>query len=900
MSRCHALGVALFLVVLTISAHSSDTSDTDGAKSTDGAKASALPAGFGASLPLAFEPNQGQTNSEVRFLTRGPGYTVYLTRRETVLVLERLSAASPAAPPAVPFAATSAAPSVAPSVAPPVALQTGNGDRGAVPTRFGLRFEWQGGNPAPQFTAEAPLPGISNYFFGSDPANWHTHIPTFARVHLHEIYPGVDQVYYGNPGQLEYDLRVEPGAALGRIALHVSGADKIYLDTKGDLVIQAGNSEVRSLAPVVYQEEGGRRVARNGHYAVRDGNTVGFLVEDYDPAKPLVIDPVLRYSTYLGGSSAGNDPPVGPFSGGAAIAVDSFGFAYITGETTTVDFPTTSGVFENSCPSAPQLCTSRFATFVTKLSRGGTQLVYSTYLTGGFGTGTGLFNMNSGKLIAVDQVGNAHVTGTAFDDFPTTITALQQSCAFEVDSACAFYTKLNFDGSQLLYSTYYGTQDRLGLRNTTGNGLALDNQGNAYLTGFTRATDLITTAGAFQRTFGGGETDAYVAKFNSGLSGDASLVYGTYLGRSGDDRAFDIAVDSSGNAYVVGNTSTNQFPHSHGFGTGTGGAFLVKLSPEGHSLLYSTMLHGAVGSSIAIDGARNAYITGATSAPGFPTTSGAVQRTFGGGASDAFITKFNSSASALIYSSFFGGNGADVANGIAIDAAAHAFITGKTTSTNLRVTPGALQSTRHGPSDAFLAEFFVSGKALVMSTYFGGSGDESGDDVAVDLAGSAYITGSTNSADLKVSSNAFQKTLKGSSSGFIAKISPAADLALTKTASVTHATIGQKFTFTLHVLNKGPESTTNVMLFDPLPEGVVFVSASAHGCDSLTTPAAGTRGGVTCKRGFLDRNSVIDVVLTVRVQPPVGVSVLNQAAVSGDSFDPNLGNNTASVSVGVP
>jgi hypothetical protein len=217
------------------------------------------------------------------------------------------------------------------------------------------------------------------------------------------------------------------------------------------------------------------------------------------------------------------------------------------------------------------------------------------------------------------------------------------------------------------------------------------------------------------------------------------------------------------------------------------------------------------------------------------------------------------------------------------------------------VTPGALQTTRHGPRDAFVTEFFVAGSGLVFSTYFGGSGTESGNGIAVDPLGSAYITGQTSSADLKVTSSAFQKTIRGaSSSGFVAKISPAADLALTLTASVTHADDIPHFNYTLHVLNKGPESTLNVMLFDPLPEGVVFLSASAHGCDSLSTPAAGTRGGVTCKRGFLDRNSTIDVIITVKVQPPFGAEIVNQAAVLGDAFDPNQGNNTASVSVGVP
>ena len=861
MSQCFSLLVALFLLSPILQAQTTATTAP-----------SPVPLRFGANLPLAFEPNKGQTDMQVRYLARGPGYSLYLTTRETVLVLQQPAGpANPAEP-----------------------------QRAAAPRQHILRLQWQGANPEPEFMGEAPLPGISNYFSGSNPANWHTHIPNFARVHLQEIYPGVDVVYYGNPGQLEYDFRVNAGADLSRIALRVSGADKLFLDANGDLVLQTGGSEVRNLAPIIYQEQAGRRISRTGHYVIHADKTVGFQIQDYDHSKPLVIDPVLRYSTYLGGSSGGTEDFPSINTEGVGIAVDSFGFAYITGDTTTVDFPTTSGAFQTACPFAPMRCTSRFATFVTKLNRTGTQLVYSTYLTGEFGT---TFGQNAGTLIAVDQLGNAHVTGAAFDEFPTTITALQQSCAFEVDSACAFYTKLNFDGSQLLYSTYYGTQDRLGLRTTIGRGVALDGQGNAYLTGLTSAPDLITTAGAFQRAFGGGSGffDAFVAKFNPHLSGDASLVYGTYLGRSGDDEGTGITVDSSGNAYVVGTTNSNQFPHTRSFGAGTGGTFLVKLSPGGRSLLYSNLLHGAVGTGVAVDSSRNAYITGAAMAQGFPTTSGAVQRTFGGGASDAFVTKFNSNGSALVYSSFLGGNGADIGNSIALDTARHAFITGNTTSTNLRVTPGALQTTRHGPRDAFVTEFFVAGSGLVFSTYFGGSGTESGNGIATDPLGSAYITGQTGSADLKVTSSAFQKTIRGaSSSGFVAKISPAADLALTKTASVTHAGIGQHFNYTLHVLNKGPESTLNVMLFDPLPEGVVFLSASAHGCDSLSTPAAGTRGGVTCKRGFLDRSSTIDLVITVKVQPPVGGEILNQTAVLGDAFDPNQGNNTASVSVGVP
>ena len=317
--------------------------------------------------------------------------------------------------------------------------------------------------------------------------------------------------------------------------------------------------------------------------------------------------------------------------------------------------------------------------------------------------------------------------------------------------------------------------------------------------------------------------------------------------------------------------------------------------------LRQLLLHGATATSVAVDGSRNAFITGGAVAQGFPTTAASVQPTFGGGASDAFVTKFDRTGSALVYSTFFGGNGADIGNSIALDTAGHAFIAGTTSSTNLRVTPATMQSRLRGLSDAFLTEFYVAGTDLICSTYFGGSNNESGNDIAVDSLGTAYMTGQTQSADLKVTSGAFQQTNRGApSSGFIAKLSPAADLALTKSASVTHAPIGGSFTYRLHALNRGPEPTLNVQLFDPLPGGVVFLSAAARGCDTLSTPAVGTRGDITCKRGFLKGNSSIDLTIRVQVEPPVGGAVLNEAIVFGDSFDPNGNNNLASATVAVP
>lgn len=831
--------------------------------------------GFGSVLPLAFEPNRGQTDPLVRYLSRGPGYSLYLTTSEAVLVLQSQAHAAP---------------------------ESRQRLKSASYRESVVRLQFQNANPEPRFIGESPLQGISNYFIGSNPENWRTHIPNFARVRVPKIYPGIDLVYYGNAGQLEYDFRISAGTDPGWLALHVSGIDKMYLDPDGSLVMKVGDLEIRNAAPVIYQEDSDKRVFRHGRYAIRDNNNFGFQIDDYDHSKPLVIDPVLRYSTYLGGSSGGTDPFASSFNSGSGVAVDAFGFTYVVGNTTSVDFPTTSGSFEPSCPLAPQICTARLAVFAAKLNRTGRQLVYATYLTADAGTDV---NSHSGKLIAVDQEGNVHIAGITFGggaspEFPTTITALQRVCPFETDSTCAFYAKLNFDGSQLLYSTYYGTQNPLLLRKTIGTGLAIDNQGNAYLTGITEAHDLITTSDAVQPTFGGGSFDAFVAKFNPHLSGTASLVYGTYLGRSGNDEASGIAVDNTGSAYVVGTTDTNQFPHAHSFGTGTGGTFLVKLGPKARSLQYSTLLHRAVGTGIAVDDSHNVFITGGAVA-GFPTTAGVVQPKFGGGGSDAFVTKFNTSGSALVYSTFFGGSNTDIAEGVALDAAGHAFIVGTTSSSNLRVTPATMQSKLHGSKDAFVTEFYIAGTNLIFSTYFGGSKDESGNDIAVDSLGTAYVTGDTQSTDLKVTSGAFQQTNRGAqSSGFVAKLSPAADLALTKTASVQHAPIGSRFTYSLHVVNNGPEPTLNVILFDPLPEGVIFLSTTAKGCDKLTIPAVGTRGDVTCKRGFLTRSATLDVIITVEIEPPVGGSVLNEAVVFSDGFDPKGANNVASSVVYTP
>src|SRR5438093_28989 len=466
-------------------------------------------------LPLSFEANRGQTDSQVRFLSRGPQHTLLLAPTEAVLVFitrehpeggERQGTKAKLAKP-----------------------------RPATRTALGMTF--LGANPDVRVTGREELPGKANYFIGNDPAGWRTNVPTYARVHYEDLYPGIDLVYYGNQRQLEYDFVVRPAADLRRIALGFQGAQRLEVDPQGDLVLHTAAGAIRQRKPIIYQEVAGRRVEIPGEYVLRDGQRVGFHVAAYDTSLPLIIDPALVYSTYLGGSS---------FDEGYAIAVDAAtGNAYVTGYTDSPSFPTTPGAFQTTFKGGSG------DVFVTQLNDSGSALVYSTYLGGnGFDLGFG---------IAVDSMGSAYVTGsTGSTDFPTTPGAFQTGIGGPAEGPNdAFVTKLNPTGSGLVYSTYLGGNgfDR-------GFGIAVDSMGSAYVTGvtvpFTDPTpNFPTTPGAFRPNFGEGGGDAFVTKLKPDGSG---LVYSTYLGGTGSDTGFGIALGAGGNAYVTGVTDSTNFP----------------------------------------------------------------------------------------------------------------------------------------------------------------------------------------------------------------------------------------------------------------------------------------------------------------------------------------------------
>src|SRR6266480_1519865 len=548
-------------------------------------------------LPLSFEANLGQTSSQVKFLSRAQGYTLFLTRHaEAVLVLGK---SAPKRTPAQP------ADKLAAFVEP---------QREAVPPAV-LRMKLLGAKLTPQVESVDEFPGKANYIIGNDPKKWRTNVPTYAKVRYREVYPGVDLVYYGKQRQLEHDFIVAPGADPSSITLGFAGAEKMSLDPRrGALVLSVKGGEVRFEKPRIYQELGGTWREISGGYVLKNANGVGFAVAAYDANKPLVIDPTLFYSTYLGGS--GEDLGLG-------IAADGAGNAYVTGETLSTVFPGASSSTIQSSNGGG------IDAFVAKFNAGGTALVYSTYLGGS--------SDDLGFGIAVDAAGNAYVTGeTGSTDFHGASSSMIQSSnggGFD-----AFVAKFNAGGTALVYSTYLG-----GSGDEVGQGIAVDAAGHAYVTGFTVSTNFPTTAGAFQID-NAGSADAFVTKLNP--AGSAPLVYSTYLGGSDPDVGQGIAVDAAGNAYVTGNTVSTNFPTTAGVfqidNAGGADAFVTKLNPAGAApLVYSTYLGGSsddFGQGIAVDAAGNAYVTGYTGSTNFPTTAGAFQIA-NAGSNDAFVTK---------------------------------------------------------------------------------------------------------------------------------------------------------------------------------------------------------------------------------------------------------------------
>jgi beta-propeller repeat-containing protein len=687
-------------------------------------------------LPLAFEINQGQTDRQIDFLSRSNGRTLFLTPTEATLTL-----ASEVHP------EQARLPILGPFVSPgSPAIKAGS-------EYAALRMKLVDANPQAARKSFEELPGKANYFIGKDPTEWRSGITTYARVGYQDVYPGVDLIYYGNHGQLEFDFIVAPNARPEVIKIGLEGAEKIEINSLGDLVVQIADVPVlRMRKPLIYQQIDGDRREISGGYVLED-HQVSLQIGRYDVGKPLVIDPVFAYSTRLGGDNN---------NAGYAIAVDAVGNAYVTGETQT-DFARAKPIHGVGGGSTD--------VFVAKLSADGSKLLYITYLGGS--------SADVGYGIAIDSAGNAYITGdTRSADFPL-VNPVQAKLGGAAD---IFVAKLSTDGSKLLYSTYIG-----GSGGERGLGIAVDAFGNAYVTGYTNSLDF-PIANALQPAFAGGNADAFVLKLDPSGS---KLIYSTYLGGGNDrpDIGTAIAADAVGNAYVTGFTNSADFPTKNPLQrfVGPTDVFVTKLNPAG-APVYSTHLGGSADDEamgIAVDTTGSAYVTGHTESPDFPTTAGAFSPKcvsidaklpignicLGG---DAFVSKISPDGSALVYSTFLSGRGFEVGRGIAVDAAGRAHVTGFTTSPDFPTMNPLQEKFGGGHYDAFLVKLNLDGSALIYSTFLGGSGDDGGYGLAVDITGNVYVIGITSSPDFPARNSLLDLSHRASrepSDAFVVKIS---------------------------------------------------------------------------------------------------------------------------------
>ncbi len=714
------------------------------------AQTPALPQVHLGNLPVTFEANQGQAAPEVKFLSRGLGYKALLTAEGMVLGLR---------PAQIPQASGSGSSALS--------------GQGQDQTRLSqtkassvtIQMKLLGANPNATAVGEGLQPGKVNYFIGNDPSQWHTNVPTYQAVRYQNVYPGIDLLYYGNHRQIEYDFVIASGGDPGKIQIEIAGTSAIRIDQQGNLVLQLPNSELSFHAPMVYQESPAGHVAISSSYIILDSNHITFRVAPYDHTKQLVIDPSVIYSTYLGGS--GDDQPNG-------IAVDSSGDLYVAGYTDSTDFPLAT---IGALPAGDHV-------FVAKLDPTGSNLLYADYIGGN--------DQDYGFALALDSANNVYVTGsTASSNFPL-VNPFQSQYP---GSYNGFLSEVSPDGSSLLYSTYLG-----GNGSDQPSSIAIDHSGDIVVSGNTSSTDF-PVANPYQGTVlaNGGDVFGTYGFVTTFAPGGASLVYSTYLGGNTNvalncggspcwpapsSTINSLALDASGNAYVAGVTNTYNFPTTSGAylttdSIGQNGmvGFVSKFNAAG-GLDYSTYFYEASGvlsdlNAIAVDAAGEAFVTGAAYSDGtFPVTATSICNPLVSGTACgyAFVTKFNASASALLYSTFLGANNSATPWGILLDSSNDAYILASTSSSSFTTT-GAIQPYAGG-ADLLLVEIDPLAGSQLFSTYLGGSADDYPSGAALAADDSVYLAGTTDSTDIPVTQGAVQPTFAGGTDAFLLKIGP--------------------------------------------------------------------------------------------------------------------------------
>jgi hypothetical protein len=790
------------------------------------------------SLPAFFIPNAGQADPSIRYMVDTPGLIAGFTTTSAVLQLDRLT----------------------------------------------LRVEFVGANPHATIEGEDRLSAAANFLIGSQPQNWKTNLPTYQKILYRNLYPGIDMTYGGVGHRIKSEFLVAPGVDPKQIRLRYSGADRISIEPTGDLLVGGAHTEAKEEAPVILQNG----IPIPGRYILLDSQTVGFDIDAFDSSLPLVIDPVLSYATYLGGTG---------MTAVTGLAVDSSGDLYATGWTESLNFQIAAPIQASSGGGVDA--------FVLKLNPSGTSLLYATYI-GGSGD-------DRGAAIAVDSSGEAYVTGsTESTNFPL-VNPVSSKLGGGQD---AFALKLNALGTLLMYSTYLG-----GTNTEYGYAIAVDSSDNAYVLGETLSANFPVSAGAAQTKFGGTQ-NVFVTK----LSPAGAITYSTFLGGSGVDNAGGIALDSSANAYVAGGTTSTNFPTVGAIQSSSGGsqdAFLTKISASGAQFLYSTYLGGNGGgggspeeaTAVAVDSSGNAYVAGTTNSTNFPVTAGAFQTQFVS-TQAAFVAKVNPAGNALVYSTYLGGSAFNWASGIAVATGGIAYVDGFTSSFDFPVV-NATQGTFGGLYDAFVSVFTAAGSSLGFSTYFGGAGSDSANALAVDSNGNMYIGGQTSSVNL-TTLDPIQATNSGTAIGWLARLGVTAVVApqLPAVVGVT-PTSGSGNTATLTAQFSDPAGIS------ALASTTVLVNATAssnYGCQVIYSIASNqfalsndiassgsalvNPGGGSAQNGQCTLNGSGSYITTSGNTLTMVVSLSFQAAFTGNdtvylnAIDTS-GNNTGLVAGGV-
>lgn len=723
------------------------------------------------SLPVNFEANRGQADSDVKFVGRGDGFGLLLKTEGAVLALNNRKIG-------------------------PAGESTHCSARSAketVPAHL-VTMKLEGANTTAFLSGVEEQRARANYFIGNDPCKWIRGVETYSGVLYSSVYRGIDLMFHSNERQLEYDFTVAPGADAKEIRLRFDGVDRVTLGQEGALLLRTSAGDLKHERPVAYQETAGSRLPVSAAFKEMTDGTIGFQVGDYDHTLPLVIDPVLVYSTYVGGAAS---------DFGRGITVDAAGNAYIVGDSFSSDF-----LFRAS--------TTNSDVFIGVLASNGLLLTYGFFggASNDFATG-----------LAVDGSGNVYLCGsTESTDFPR-VNSVGSALLGASD---AFVVKMTPNLQQFFYSSLIG-----GSGQESGIGVATDTAGSAYISGRTSSQDF-PLVGPIQSSYGGGDSDAFVSK----LAPDGkTLVYSTYLGGSGTEdlqNRSGISVDGTGNAYVTGDTQSSDFPlkgavqPAKNGNTSTSDAFVSVINPSGSDFVYSTYLGGTnddFGLAIVTDQSMNAYVAGRTRSTSFPGSTATRTSTT---TSDAFVAKLNPSGSAISYLTFIGGaNGDDAANAIAIDSGGNVVIAG---SAGPGVpTVSSIQSFfKGGADDALIATLGASG-AVTFSTYLGGSGDDEALGVALGTDGAIYVTGVTDSQDFLI-----LQPLRAENAGardiFIAKIDP--KTTPTKPVLIQAVVSGKNLivygqNFQVGAVLRVNDEATKTRNDDPDPSQVLFAKKAA-------------------------------------------------------------------------